>query len=53
MEMPMAPKTPYADSRLSAFLTKRILELRPRKSQLEIAAKAGARVAHVEEDAGA
>jgi hypothetical protein len=38
---PMAPKTPYADSRLSAFLTKRILELRPRKSQVEIATEAG------------
>jgi transcriptional regulator with XRE-family HTH domain len=38
---PMTPKNPYADSRLSAFLTKRILELRPRKSQVEIATEAG------------
>lgn len=37
----MPPKNPYANTRLSAFLTKRILELRPRKSQLEIAAEAG------------
>jgi transcriptional regulator with XRE-family HTH domain len=41
MEHPMPPKTPYADTRLSAYLTKRILELRPRKSQVEIAAEAG------------
>ncbi|AYE87646.1 helix-turn-helix domain-containing protein [Sulfitobacter sp. D7] len=37
----MAPKTPYADTKLAAYLTKRILELRPRKSQLEIAVEAG------------
>lgn len=37
----MTPKTPYAETRLSAFLTKRILELRPRKSQVEIAVEAG------------
>ena len=32
---------PYADTRLAAFLEKRILELKPRKSQLQIAAEAG------------
>ena len=37
----MAPKPPYADTRLAAYLTKRILELRPRKSQQEIATEAG------------
>ena len=37
----MPPKTPYADTSLSAFLTQRILELRPRKSQVEIASEAG------------
>jgi transcriptional regulator with XRE-family HTH domain len=41
MEKQMAPKTPYADTLLSAYLTKRILELRPRKSQVEIATEAG------------
>jgi transcriptional regulator with XRE-family HTH domain len=41
MENLMAPKTPYADTKLAAYLTKRILELRPRKSQLEIAVEAG------------
>jgi len=33
--------SPYADTKLAAYLTKRILELRPRKSQLEIAVDAG------------
>lgn len=37
----MAPKPPYAETRLAAYLTKRILELRPRKSQQEIANEAG------------
>lgn len=37
----MAPTPPYADTRLAAYLTKRILELRPRKSQQEIATEAG------------
>lgn len=32
---------PYANTRLAAFLEKRILELRPRKSQIEIANEAG------------
>lgn len=32
---------PYADSRLPKFLEKRILELRPTKSQAEIAVEAG------------
>lgn len=32
---------PYADTRLAAFLEKRILELKPRKTQLEIATEAG------------
>jgi hypothetical protein len=32
---------PHANTRLVRFLTKRILELRPRKSQLEIASEAG------------
>lgn len=37
----MASNPPYADTRLAAYLTKRILELRPRKSQQEIANEAG------------
>lgn len=32
---------PYADTRLVKFLQKRILEMRPRKSQVEMAAEAG------------
>lgn len=32
---------PYSDSRLAKYLTKRILELKPRKSQLQIATEAG------------
>lgn len=35
------PGRPYADTRLAKFLTKRILQLKPRKSQREIAAEAG------------
>lgn len=32
---------PHADTRLAKFLDKRILELRPRKTQVEIAAEVG------------
>lgn len=32
---------PFADTRLAAFLDKRILELKPRKTQLKIAIEAG------------
>jgi hypothetical protein len=32
---------PFSDTRLPKFLEKRILELRPRKSQLEIASESG------------
>lgn len=32
---------PYADTRLVAFLKRRVLELRPRKSQAEIATESG------------
>ncbi|MGQ3281552.1 XRE family transcriptional regulator [Bosea sp. (in: a-proteobacteria)] len=32
---------PFSDTRLPAFLEKRILELRPRKAQLEIAKESG------------
>jgi len=32
---------PYAHTRLAQFITKRVLELRPKKSQLEIATEAG------------
>lgn len=34
-------RKPYADSRLAKYLQKRVLELRPRKTQAEIAAEAG------------
>lgn len=34
-------KKPYQDSALAQFITKRVHELRPRKSQAEIAAEAG------------
>ncbi len=37
----MPPKPPHADTKISTFLTQRILELRPRKSQNEIASEAG------------
>lgn len=35
------PKKPYADSRLALFVTQRIMELRPLKTQADIAAEAG------------
>jgi len=35
------PKKPYADTRLAKFISKRVMELRPRKSQIEIAYEAG------------
>lgn len=34
-------RKPHADTRLAKYLEKRVLELRPRKSQAEIAAEAG------------
>jgi hypothetical protein len=37
----MLPKAPYAATQMSAFFTKRMLELRPRKSQAQIADEAG------------
>jgi hypothetical protein len=37
----MARNTPFGGTDLAAFLTHRIAELRPRKSQVEIAAEAG------------
>lgn len=39
----MDAKHPHADTRLAKFLRKRILELRPKKKQREIAAEAGYR----------
>lgn len=35
------PKKPYEDTRLAKFISRRIMELRPRKSQTEIAIEAG------------
>lgn len=35
------PKKPHADTRLAKFIDKRVMELRPRKSQIEIASEAG------------
>jgi len=35
------PKKPYEDTRLAKYIAKRILELRPSKSQVEIAVEAG------------
>ncbi|MEQ8931860.1 MAG: helix-turn-helix transcriptional regulator [Silicimonas sp.] len=35
------PKKPYADTRLAKYIDKRVMELRPKKSQNEIAAEAG------------
>ena len=32
---------PYAESRLAKYLDKRVLEMRPKKSQIEIASEAG------------
>ena len=37
----MTKGRPYANSRIAEFIGKRILELRPKKSQLEIATEAG------------
>lgn len=37
----MKPTRPYADSRLAKFIEKRVLELRPRKPQNQIAVEAG------------
>ncbi len=37
----MPARKPYADSRLISYLEKRVLELRPTKSQAEIASEAG------------
>ena len=37
----MSRTKPHAESRLAKFVTKRILELAPRKAQLDIAAEAG------------
>jgi hypothetical protein len=37
----MSRTKPHAESRLAKFVTKRILELAPRKSQMDIAAEAG------------
>ena len=37
----MTSKKPFATTKLTAFLQKRILELKPRKSQADIAAEAG------------
>ena len=35
------PKKPYADTRLAKYIDKRVMELRPNKSQNEIAVEAG------------
>lgn len=37
----MTIKKPHADTRLAKFVEKRVLELRPRKNQIEIATEAG------------
>jgi hypothetical protein len=37
----MAKSRPYANTRLTEFISRRILELRPKKSQIEIATEAG------------
>ncbi len=37
----MTRQSPYAGTELSAFITHRIAELRPKKSQIEIATEAG------------
>ncbi len=39
--MTRAPSKPFSDTRLPRYLEKRILELRPRKTQLAIANEAG------------
>jgi hypothetical protein len=41
MEITLTRTKPYAGTELSAFVTHRINELRPRKSQADIAAEAG------------
>lgn len=35
------PKKPYQDTRLAKFISQRVRELRPKKSQIEIAIEAG------------
>jgi hypothetical protein len=35
------PKKPHAETRLAKYIDKRVMELRPRKSQIEIAVEAG------------
>lgn len=37
----MTPKKPFEDTRLAQYLERRVLELKPRKTQSEIAAQAG------------
>ena len=37
----MPPRKPYTETRLPSFIEKRILELRPTKSQAEVAAESG------------
>lgn len=39
--MSQAPGKPYANTRLSKFVARRVLELRPKKTQIQIAAEAG------------
>ena len=45
--MPGNNQKPYGESRMSKFLEKRVLELRPRKSQAQIAREAGFRTPNV------
>lgn len=42
-----APGKQYADTRLVKFLSRRILELRPQKTQIEIASAAGFTAVHM------
>ncbi|MEQ9261200.1 MAG: helix-turn-helix transcriptional regulator [Roseovarius sp.] len=35
------PKKPYENTRLAKFISQRVMELRPRKSQIEISVEAG------------
>jgi len=35
------PKKPYADTRLAKYIQKRVMELKPKRSQIEIAVEAG------------
>jgi hypothetical protein len=37
----MAKSRPYANTRLTEFINRRVLELRPKKAQIEIATEAG------------